>query len=62
MPGSAHLFMAFKNDPESMEMDRKLNNKKRDYALPQSDSHRNSGTKYGKTFNEMAAGLAHKVF
>ena len=61
MPGSAELEMAFKNDSDSMEMSRKLANKKRDYATPQSDAVKNRDTRYGKTFNEMAAGIAQKV-
>ena len=59
--GSTVAQSAFENDSEQKEIARKLANKKRDYALPQSDSHRNTGTRFGKTFNEMARGIALTV-
>ena len=51
----------YENDVEQKEIARKLKNKKRDFSLPQSDSFRNTGTKWGKTFNEMARGIAITV-
>ena len=61
VPGSGQARLARENNAEYQEVHRKLQNKKRDYALPQSDSHRNHGTKYGTQFNQMANSIAHAV-
>lgn len=61
IPGSTIALSAYENNPDQKEIARKLANKQRDYALPQSDSHRNIGTRWGKTFNEMARGIALTV-
>ena len=53
--------LARENNAEYQEVHKKLQNKQRDYALPQSDSHRNHGTKYGSNFNQMANSIAHSV-
>ena len=61
VPSSSSANNAYENNREYREIHRKLLNKKRDYATPQSDQERNANTKWGPSFNELARKISVEV-
>ena len=61
VPSSSSANNAYENNRDYREIHRKLQNKKRDYALPQSDRSKNNETRWGPAFNELARDISVKV-